>query len=167
LGGGAYGSLPDAEIWWYLRTGSGGVLTRITPLIYYSNLGTNETARAGGSDRIGRAVLRRFTPAYFFYVSPATFLRQKQYFLLFQSSFLHSVFRLNFKFCICRFLKVFGWFIIVHQSSLKAYMLWVWGGTKYLRLYTYPGTHVAKLSPILPSPVLPAYIHRNCCREVH
>ena len=28
LGGGAYGSLPDAAIWWYLRTGGGGVLTR-------------------------------------------------------------------------------------------------------------------------------------------
>ncbi len=28
LGGGAYGSLPDAAIWWCLRTGGGGVLTR-------------------------------------------------------------------------------------------------------------------------------------------
>jgi len=27
LGGGAYGSLPDAAIWWCLRTGGGGVLT--------------------------------------------------------------------------------------------------------------------------------------------
>jgi len=26
--GGAYGSLPDAAIWWCLRTGGGGVLTR-------------------------------------------------------------------------------------------------------------------------------------------
>ena len=26
-GGGAYGSLPDAAIWWCLRTGDGGVLT--------------------------------------------------------------------------------------------------------------------------------------------
>jgi len=25
--GGAYGSLPDAAIWWCLRTGGGGVLT--------------------------------------------------------------------------------------------------------------------------------------------
>ena len=29
LGGGAYGSLPDAAIWWCLRTGGGGVLTRV------------------------------------------------------------------------------------------------------------------------------------------
>ena len=28
FGGGAYGSLPDAAIWWCLRTGGGGVLTR-------------------------------------------------------------------------------------------------------------------------------------------
>ena len=28
LGGGAYGSLPDAAIWWCLWTGGGGVLTR-------------------------------------------------------------------------------------------------------------------------------------------
>ena len=27
LGGGAYGSLPDAAIWWCLRTGGGGILT--------------------------------------------------------------------------------------------------------------------------------------------
>jgi len=27
---GAYGSLPDAAIWWCLRTGGGGVLTRFT-----------------------------------------------------------------------------------------------------------------------------------------
>ena len=27
FGRGAYGSLPDAEIWWCLRTGGGGVLT--------------------------------------------------------------------------------------------------------------------------------------------
>ena len=27
--GGAYGSLPDAAIWWCLRTGGGGVLTRL------------------------------------------------------------------------------------------------------------------------------------------
>jgi hypothetical protein len=27
LGGGAYGSLPDAAIWWCLRTGGGGVRT--------------------------------------------------------------------------------------------------------------------------------------------
>ena len=26
-GGGAYGSLPDAAIWWCLRTGGGGILT--------------------------------------------------------------------------------------------------------------------------------------------
>jgi len=29
FGGGAYGSLPDAAIWWCLRTGGGGVLTRV------------------------------------------------------------------------------------------------------------------------------------------
>jgi hypothetical protein len=29
LGGGAYGSLPDAAIWWCLRTGGGGVLTSV------------------------------------------------------------------------------------------------------------------------------------------
>jgi hypothetical protein len=32
--GGAYGSLPDAAIWWCLRTGGGGVLTS-----FYSFLG--------------------------------------------------------------------------------------------------------------------------------
>ncbi len=29
LGGGAYGSLPDAAIWWCLRTGGGGVLSSL------------------------------------------------------------------------------------------------------------------------------------------
>ncbi len=29
---GAYGSLPDAAIWWCLRTGGGGVLTRCIPI---------------------------------------------------------------------------------------------------------------------------------------
>ncbi len=29
LGGGAYGSLPDAALWWCLRTGGGGVLTTV------------------------------------------------------------------------------------------------------------------------------------------
>ena len=29
FGGGAYGSLPDDAIWWSLRTGGGGVLTRM------------------------------------------------------------------------------------------------------------------------------------------
>ncbi len=29
---GAYGSLPDAAIWWCLRTGGGGVLTRYKPI---------------------------------------------------------------------------------------------------------------------------------------
>ena len=33
FGGGAYGSLPDAAIWWCLRTGGGGVLTRLTPMV--------------------------------------------------------------------------------------------------------------------------------------
>ena len=38
--GGAYGSLPDAAIWWCLRTGGGGILTRaqnmnIKPYYYY------------------------------------------------------------------------------------------------------------------------------------
>ena len=29
FGGGAYGSLPDAAIWWCLQTGGGGVLSRM------------------------------------------------------------------------------------------------------------------------------------------
>ncbi len=33
FGGGAYGSLPDAAIWWCLRTGGGGIVSR-----KYSNL---------------------------------------------------------------------------------------------------------------------------------
>jgi hypothetical protein len=33
LGGGAYGSLPDAAIWWCLQTGGGGVLTSLPGLL--------------------------------------------------------------------------------------------------------------------------------------
>jgi hypothetical protein len=30
---GAYGSLPDAAIWWCLRTGGGGILTRVVRVL--------------------------------------------------------------------------------------------------------------------------------------
>jgi hypothetical protein len=33
FGGGAYGSLPNAAIWWCLRTGGGGVVTRVSVYI--------------------------------------------------------------------------------------------------------------------------------------
>ena len=38
FGGGAYGSLPDAAIWWCLRTGGGGVLTSLVNKHYYGQL---------------------------------------------------------------------------------------------------------------------------------
>jgi len=38
--GGAYGSLPDAEIWWCLRTGGGGVLT--SQLMLPNNTGAHQ-----------------------------------------------------------------------------------------------------------------------------
>ena len=46
LGGGAYVSLPDAAIWWCLRTGGGGVLTSFVYNVN-SQIGTNSVSIRG------------------------------------------------------------------------------------------------------------------------
>ena len=45
--GGAYGSLPDAAIWWCLRTGGGGILTRTR---YFSTTVSSTIVFFGGGD---------------------------------------------------------------------------------------------------------------------
>ena len=46
---GAYGSLPDAAIWWCLRTGGGGVLTRSEKVSTHSRSLFNESLLKAGS----------------------------------------------------------------------------------------------------------------------
>ena len=51
MGGGAYGSLPDAAIWWCLRTGGGGVLTKGATNARVGRYGTDhniQTTKKGG-----------------------------------------------------------------------------------------------------------------------
>ncbi len=61
FGGGAYGSLPDATIWWCLRTGGGGVLTSgvSTVLLSSHECATTYSAERQKNPTVG--ILRLFS----------------------------------------------------------------------------------------------------------